>query len=822
VQWLVTVNLSAVAFNWFYLELKGDFLYFSDSFLKNDQTMKKMNQLLWILLFPVFLLGQIAPIAVNDTIVFATGMEPDSVYTFNLLVNDFDPEGFAIEIDSVYQVANKTTLAGESDFEYADSLFTIECPPGNLFGFLIQKIFKYRLRRTDDPSVKSNWATLDLNPAIDLDFPVARNDTISGTPYHNSYADVLANDFHPLGKAIHVQTSNAYSLGDKVRIFVHPNYYTNQKTYFYVLSDTSANYQRFDFGEIYLNIEHNDFFNFLDINNISALINCFETQFWDLDDSLHFRVPKNQLASSLLNSALWIGGFDEQEDLHLAGSRYRQIGQDYWHGPVSDTYDSLYDIRWFHAWKLNRTDIEFHQANWWQPGYEPLEDILTWPGNGDVENGQLEQIAPFFDQNGNGIYEPMQGDAPRIKGDQAIFFVFNDARGTHTETDGVPLGIEIHAMAYAFDEPADSALWNTVFFNYNIINRSDTNYHDVYLGLFTDTYLGYMWDDRIECDVQNGMYFTYNGETIDGNEDDSLAYGANPPAQGIMLLGGPLMEPDEIDNPKYDNLGNLICSEAINGIGFGDGIVDNERLGMSSFVYFNGGGNSYTDDPAIAVHYYTYLQGLWKNGEPMLYGGWGLPYYSVGPECKYMWPRDSDPVNWGTGGIWPNGGYNQNGLYWSDEESGANPNDRRGLGSIGPFNLAAGESFEFDFAYPWARAYDGDPWSSALLLKERAAYIRDLFENNNQLFQGVAELQNAYEVLKVFPNPANEIVEVDLPDVVGTVDIIVFDAVGQPVYSEHKTNPKDLILNIQHLEKGFYILQVKAENSFYSARFIKN
>ncbi|HPE57169.1 MAG TPA: T9SS type A sorting domain-containing protein [Bacteroidales bacterium] len=767
--------------------------------------------------------SQIAPVAVNDTIVFATGMEPDSVYTFNLLLNDFDPDGFAIEIDSVYQVADKATFAGANDFDYADSLFTIECPPGNLFGFLIQKIFKYRLRRIDEPSIKSNWVTLDLNPAIDLDFPVARNDTISGTPYHNSYADVLVNDYHPLDKEIHIQQGSGQIVGDKIKKSVYPTYYTNQLSYYYIISDTSAPFQRFDLGEIYLNIEHNDFYDSLDINNISALINCFEMQFWDGDDTPHFRVPKNQLASSLFNSSFWIGGLDEQDELHLAGNRYRQVGEDYWHGPVSNNYDSLFDIRWFHAWKLNRSDIEFHQANWWQPGYEPLEDILTWPGNGDIENGESEQIAPFFDQNGNGIYEPMQGDAPRIKGDQAVFFVLNDTKDIHSETEGIPLGIEIHAMAYAFDEPADSALWNTIFFNYNIINRSDTNYHDVYLGLFTDTYLGYMWDDRIECDVQNGMYFTYNGEAIDGNENDSLAYGANPPAQGIMLLGGPLMEPDEIDNPKYDNLGNLICSEAINGLGFGDGIVDNERFGMSSFVYFNGGGASFSSDPGIAPHYYSYMQSIWIDGVKLQYGAYGHPSIgSVGPECRYMFPSDTDPVNYGTYGLWPNGGYNQNGFYWSDEESGANPNDRRGLGSIGPFDLASGESFEFDFAYPWARAYDGDPWSSALLLKERAAYIRDLFENNNELFQEVREPQTISISLKVYPNPASDKIKVEMTGISGPYDITVFDAVGQPVLHEYKVSLDQVNLNIQNLEKGFYMMRIKTEDSLNFARFIKN
>jgi len=36
--------------------------------------------------------------------------------------------------------------------------------------------------------------------------------------------------------------------------------------------------------------------------------------------------------------------------------------------------------------------------------------------------GQSEKIAPFYDNNNDGIYDPMAGDYPQIKGDQALFF----------------------------------------------------------------------------------------------------------------------------------------------------------------------------------------------------------------------------------------------------------------------------------------------------------------------------------------------------------------------------------------------------------------
>ena len=85
----------------------------------------------------------------------------------------------------------------------------------------------------------------------------------------------------------------------------------------------------------------------------------------------------------------------------------------------------------------------------------------------------------------------------------------------------------------------------------------------------------------------------------------------------------------------------------------------------------------------------------------MQYGGdaYGTPEVGVvGPECNYMFPSDSDPDNIGTGGVAPNGGYNTNGKYWTEEECGNAPSDRRGLAMVGPFSFTAGGVKELDYA----------------------------------------------------------------------------------------------------------------------------
>jgi hypothetical protein len=199
-----------------------------------------------------------------------------------------------------------------------------------------------------------------------------------------------------------------------------------------------------------------------------------------------------------------------------------------------------------------------------------------------------------------------------------------------------------------------------------------------------------------------------------------------------MILGGPTMNPDGLDNPKYDSNGNQIVDESINGIGFGDGVIDNERLGMTGYFYHENTA-AMNGDPEEAQHYYNLLRGIWKSGDHVQYGGYGFPGApgTVGPECKFMFPYDSDPYNWGTGGVMPNGGYNQNGLYWSEEtgNNGApnNAGDRRGLASSGPFTFESGTVQVLDRAYVTCWFTNGfdrnemDNW---------ATYIKEYFLNN--------------------------------------------------------------------------------------------
>ena len=107
-----------------------------------------------------------------------------------------------------------------------------------------------------------------------------------------------------------------------------------------------------------------------------------------------------------------------------------------------------------------------------------------------------------------------QGEYPAIKGDQALWWVFSDNGPTHTETNGKPLGVEVHVMAYAYKR--GTLIDNVVYYDYIVINRSANAYSNFRIGLFDDMDLGYFDDDFIGFDSSRRLGITYNGTDCDG------------------------------------------------------------------------------------------------------------------------------------------------------------------------------------------------------------------------------------------------------------------------------------------------------------------
>lgn len=570
-------------------------------------------------------------------------------------------------------------------------------------------------------------------------------------------------------------------------------------------------------GELYITLI-NESYNVLDINNLSARFYAMGNHFWDFEGYSEFFAPKSTIKTPFFNSTFWIGGLEHTTGkIHLSAERYRQVGVDFYAGPVSAQYDSLYDRKWNRVWKLTTADIQHHIAAHVLPGYTPIRDIEEWPAHGDTTQGELWNIAPFYDSNNSGTYEPMEGDYPLIRGNMALFFVFNDIRRPNTESGGAPLGIEVHGMAYAFDQPNDSMLNNTIFMHYDIINRSSNRYDSTWLGIFNDFDLGYAWDDFIGTHVKHGAVYAYNGTPVDGS-GQAWAYGANPPVIAMQMLAGAYMDPDGIDNPKTDSLGNPLCDVSLNGAGFGDGIPDNERLGLSRSIYFNNiGMYDYMRDPFSYPDYYNYLRGFYLDSTKMLYGGNGhITTGAYGPEANYIFPADSDPCHFGTGGLPPNGP-----VLWTESTAGNQPYDRRILASSGPFTYNPGDRQELDVAFIFA--YDlvnNAPFDTLVDWMDRLKKLYldhpEVFDPNISVAERPGKVRNK---LVVYPNPAaNQITITGISDT-KKAHYQIFSLTGQMVGSGSVANGESL--NISSLTSGMYILRIQTGSEVFSSKFIK-
>ena len=661
--------------------------------------------------------------------------------------------------------------------------------------------------------------------------PVAVDDYVEVSLGDIVTVNVTENDYHPdslsfwvfnaVGSVLFTDSTITYDINYEL-------YYNNTDTIklSYIIKDENGNFGMESRAYVFITIKDNNYYDFLDHNNIRAKVQASGLQFWNgpagIGHDIYgvFEFPKGSGKNTIFNSTLWVGGNDGSGALKLAAERYRQVGLDYWTGPLSIdgsnlSMDTSTVIKWQNVWKLTKEEVIYHKFHWWETSYEPIENIATWPAHGDVELNQAEYLAPFIDVDGDSIYNPMSGDYPLIRGDQCIYFIINDLR-QHTETGGEALGLEIHGMGYEFYDPETEAMNNTVFYSYKIFNRSSNIYYDTYIGLFTDIDLGDPFDDYVGCDVARGAYYGYNGDSIDGNgSGEPYSYGDFIPAQGIVTLGGPLMDANGEDDPTGQ------CDESINGVGFGDGIVDNERYGMNKFLYMINISSSGQGDPLTADEYYGYLKGIWKDGTVMEYGGNGhVSSGAYGPAANFMFPGLTDSCFWGTGGEEPYGP-----IDWTETSTGNEPGDRRGLNVMGPFTFEPGDMERVDIAY--IGAFPKDEITAVENLMNYIDTIRNEYHKDPTYFGyqwlGVEdrEIETANNKLIAYPNPVTNKLTFVYEGTANNASYKLSDIMGKIIFTGNIIKEEPLTINLTKLTSGIYVLTVIDTKMIYSTKVIK-
>lgn len=471
----------------------------------------------------------------------------------------------------------------------------------------------------------------------------------------------------------------------------------------------------------------------LDINNVRARLMTGGDMWWDQGTTnAAYEVPKGSRKNALFAGSCWVGGF-QNGALKTAAQLYRADGNDYWPGPLN-TNGGTYEIsqatcnEWDRFWKLDRTLVnEFkllsdHQAAMDNDKYRT---IFEWParGNGGAAPGNTgmfngnthkakgttgkvldmddREYAPFVDLNGDGIYNPELGEYPNMedpgRGDQMVWWVFNDRGNTKLQTKSESIGLEIQTSAFAFS--SKDFLNDATFIDYKVINRAGLTLDSAFMATWTDADLGYAFDDYIGCDTARGLGILYNSSPVDGNGEPT-SYGANPPMVGIDFFIGPQLH-------YIDSL---------------TGRDTTVKLKMSAFTYFNNIGAGFPAeilDPGTATEFYFYMTGSRRYGERFKYDVNERP-------CTGL--NGDDPVSFVFAGEMNSG--------WSECVCGNLKGDRRFIHSAGPFQLRPGDVNDIIIGAVWVANAGGCPTGSFGKIKVADDLTQELFDNNFKTIEG--------------------------------------------------------------------------------------
>ncbi|WP_353484051.1 hypothetical protein [Haliscomenobacter sp.] len=482
------------------------------------------------------------------------------------------------------------------------------------------------------------------------------------------------------------------------------------------------------------------------INNVRARLTTGGDVWWDSNDG-RYVVPKVAPGlpevSSIFAGAVWLGGVDPAGNLKLAAQTYGRSERqfDFFPGPLNSNGKTNKETcsKWDRFFVVKGESIREHLRNWnaavkagksYNPDQIP-RDIKGWPASGneffeEIHGFSLpstrQGLAGFWDQDGDGNYNPDLGDFPviEVRGcldkpqfpDEMIFWVYNDAGNIHAESKGDPIQMEVQVQAFSY--ATNDEINDMTFQRYKLINRAVESIDSTYFAMWVDPDLGCFTDDYVGCDTSRSLAFIYNEDALDGTTGCTCNGAVNTYCDEIPLLGI-----DYFRGPLDEN---------------------GEEIGMSSFTYYNnqavGSPSPGTTDPSNAQEYYNYLSGSWRDGTPFTFGD---DAYQDGAAIKYAF---TDTPN--------------NTRGWTMCSADIPFGDRRTIQASGPFRLDPGALNELIVGAVWV-ADQQYPCPDISKLLEADDIAQALFDNCFELTDGpdapdVDFIEMDKEIIAVFTN----------------------------------------------------------------------
>lgn len=482
-------------------------------------------------------------------------------------------------------------------------------------------------------------------------------------------------------------------------------------------------------------------------------------------------------------SSPWFSGIDPAGNLFLNAPTYGPT-------PASTILDKVFQV--------SGEDIQAHLADFEDNGVidNPIISIYSWPGRGNPffsdYNDGLELpanaygLAPFWDIDGDGLYNPMEGDYPviEIRGCNEVAIIPGQlywcAYNLFDPLDNEEV-FEVQLSAFTFSCEEEHPLNNAILANYKTIYIANEPLDSSYWGLFNDFDLGCPFDDYVGSFPERQLAYFYNSDNMDENCSGLTGFGANPPAVGVDIFRGPLAQID----------GQI------------------QELPLSSIIaYYNAGATPTppgTTDPATVIEYYNYLQGLWRDGLPLTSGGIG---YQGIEASSFAFPGLPEQEN-----------------GWTEWEAQNPPSDRRVLMNFGPFTLQAGAVNELALGYSYYRG-EGGHLAQPEGLRDQSDQIQAYFDNCfvidalnlppcTPVVSNTNEATSISNQIKIYPNPGNDMINIESLHKIEIVHIR--DIQGRFVKS-FSGNTAD----VSDLASGLYLLEIKVAGRSYYQKLIIN
>lgn len=297
-----------------------------------------------------------------------------------------------------------------------------------------------------------------------------------------------------------------------------------------------------------------------------------------LFDNARFIAPytPGQPEISLLQRAiLWMAGRNDAGQFAGAIETYPSGGKNaYVPGPLDANGQPYPGGLLTDIYQVGRAEIELHRADFADNGVidQPLPAVFGWPARGNpffaqYHDGQQlpftqEGWAGFTDLDGDGIYNPANGEYPALEiqdcsdapaPDEMIWFVFHP---NPENSVFIPIGMEIQCLAFAYNCAVETPLNNAVFVRNKLIYKGPFPVYDFHYGLYNVISIGYPYDNYFGCDTSRAMIFGYNAD----NEDEG-GYGADIPAFGMKVLRASIHESGQI--PSFSRVFDFFPGELV-------------------------------------------------------------------------------------------------------------------------------------------------------------------------------------------------------------------------------------------------------------------